>query len=361
MKFEVMAGGRGTKLWPASRDEAPKQFQKIIGDKTLFQLNVEGLLEKYKPEDIFISTNEDYVKYVKEQTPQLLEENYIIEPKLRKDTGPASGYAMLKVAHKYPDEVIMFYVQPVVVRTPNRKYLEMIEGIEQLVLRDGKLVTGGQIPRYAETGSDYLQLGHTVDAINDLDVHQIERFIDRPKTQEEADELISKVKISTHCNHYTWTADKLMDAFKELKPEWFDVLMEIKKVLGQEDEYEQVKEIYAKFEPGRIEELTKHLFDSQRAQIVILPFKWTHITTWRDVYEYSILEDIDPLQANVIDIDSKRILVKGGKKKLIATVGLEDIVIVDSDDILLVCSQKASNRVKEILGILEEKGLDHYI
>src|SRR5574339_244419 len=103
MKFVVMAGGLGTKLWPMSRDSKPKQFQPMVGTKTLIQQNIDSLLLKYDPKDIFISTNFQYLDYVRQQVPQIPAENYIIEPNLKKDTGPASGYAMLKVAQKFPD------------------------------------------------------------------------------------------------------------------------------------------------------------------------------------------------------------------------------------------------------------------
>jgi len=96
MKFIVMAGGLGTKLWPMSRDKKPKQFQPIVQGKTLVQANIEALLLKFKPEDIFIATNETYLPFIKDQVPLIPDENYIIEPNFKRDTGPAAGYAYLK-------------------------------------------------------------------------------------------------------------------------------------------------------------------------------------------------------------------------------------------------------------------------
>src|SRR3989339_1502272 len=105
MKLVLMAGGLGSKLWPYSRVKAPKQFVKIIGEKTLFQITVEQLLAKYSVDDIFVSVTEELVHFVEEQTPQLKKENYIIEP-MCLDTGPASCLAMAVVARRYPNEVV---------------------------------------------------------------------------------------------------------------------------------------------------------------------------------------------------------------------------------------------------------------
>ncbi|HQF36885.1 MAG TPA: sugar phosphate nucleotidyltransferase [Candidatus Dojkabacteria bacterium] len=358
MKLIVMAGGIGSKLWPVSRDDFPKQFIPIIDEKTLFQLNVEALLLKYKPSDIFISIAEHYIKYMKEQAPMIPEENYIIEPQLGKGTGPASGFAMLKVGMKYPDEVVMFYVQPVVVREPAEKYVEMIDGIEKTVKATGKFVTGGRALEFVDVGSDSLQLGKKIETNTGLDIYEISKFVhivDRMLSAEEAQKVYMEKDMIVHCNHYTWTPNKLLNAFKEIRSDWYDILMEIKKVIGTNDEYEKVCKIYSKFEVGRIEELTETLFNTNRALVVKLPFYWEHITTWENVYQYLLKNNKEKIiKKNVITLDCNGNLVMGDSKRVVAMIDVNNTVVIDTNDTLFICPRNKVGKIKELLTIMEK-------
>ncbi|MCA9379267.1 hypothetical protein KC640_02460 [Candidatus Dojkabacteria bacterium] len=362
MKFIVMAGGLGTKLWPMSRDSRPKQFQPILQGKTLLQANIDALLTKYSPQDIFIATNESYLPLIKEQVPMIPEENFIVEPSIRRDTGPASGYALLKVSAKYPTEPIMFYVQPVVVREPTEKYIEMIEGIESLLLRDRKLVSGGQKPDYPDVGSDYLQLGDTVESINGLEVHDVEKFVHRLGDFAKTRELLQNHVISTHCNHYSWFPNLALQAYQKYKPEWYELLMKIKDSFGREDERELTEKYYAEMQPGRIEEVTVNVFNNGEGQIVILPFKWTHISTWDDIYHFSEKDELgNHLEGDVVTLETGNTIVKSANGKLTAVVGLDDVVVVNTDDVVLVCRRDKSGDVKKILEQLKQEKKEQYL
>src|SRR3989337_1033174 len=104
MKIIVTAGGQGTKLWPYSRENKPKQFQSVVGDSTLYADTINMLLKKFQPEDIFISTKRKFIKYVSEQSPQIPLKNYIVEPDVAKDRGPGEGLAFLRLSIAHPDE-----------------------------------------------------------------------------------------------------------------------------------------------------------------------------------------------------------------------------------------------------------------
>jgi len=352
-----MAGGIGSKLWPLSRKKSPKQFLPIFNGKSLFQLNVEALLLRYTPSDIFVSISEDYLNYVRTQAPILLEENYIIEPKLNKDTGPASGYAMLKVARKYPNEVVMFYVQPVVIRTPAERYVQMIENIEELVKLTGKLVTGGIYPKFADIGSDLIKIDKNERVPSKEEVYRISEFLHVVNANMNRDELKRKYlngEYIIHCNHYTWKPQELLAAFKQFKPDWYDTLVEIESVLGTQNEYEKVKQIYDKFEAGRIELVTEHLFNSNKALAVILPFEWEHITTWENIYQYFKRTNTPLANCKTVSVDSNNNLIFTEKTKTVATIDVKNYVIVDMNDVLFICPRSKIFRIKELVNKLEE-------
>lgn len=364
MKFVVMAGGNGTKLWPVSREDAPKQFYPLIGKKTLFQLNVEALLERHSPNDIYVSTTQKLAHFVLEQAPQIPGENYIIEPPLGKDTGPASGFAMLKIKQKFPDEVVMFYVQTPITRNPTDKYLDMIETMEELVKTEGKLVTGTNIPRYVETGSDLLKLGEGNTHKNGHVFHEVTGFVDVVKdrmTHEQVETIMKNSVVGTHCNHNTWTPNSLLAAIQELRPDWYEILMRIENEFGKENEESNIEEIYAEFEPGRIELITRELMKQGKVLAVVLPYKWTHITTWNDVASYYKDEAIPTHQTQVIEVDSTNNLVLSDTKKLVALIGLENIAVIETPDSILIVPKNQANKVKEVHDILKTRGEEEYL
>ena len=262
---------------------------------------------------------------------------------------------------RWPDEVVMYYVQSVVVRSPVEKYLEMVEVFETLVKRDGKFITGGKLPLYPETGSDYLMLGDRVAGCGALDVFNASKFVERTKTLEESQLLMNKHRLSLHCNHSTWTPRAFLSACKEIRPDWYEVAMKIKEVLGDSNETEKIKQIYSEFEPGNVELLTRTLYDRGEAQVAILPFSWAHITTWNDLLEYFNSSGIPAQRGDVVLTDSRDTLVLGQKGKVIAGIGLEDFVVVDTPDALLICPKNQSGKLEGVLKDLSAKGLGEYL
>lgn len=358
MKFIVFAGGQGTKLWPLSRESKPKQFQPVVGDKTLFRQNVEALLTEYGSQDIFVSTKEKYVEYVTEQAPEIALENIIVEPDVAKNTGPATGFAIVKVAMKYPDEPFMI-VQADCLRKPDEKFIEMIKLADDIVRKEKKLVTGGQKAMYPDMGIDYLLLGDPVDNPAGVDVFKIKKFVPRMGTLEETEKLISNFGIATHSNHYCWYPNLMLEAYKKYNPEWYASLMEIKKVLGAKDEAAEIKRIYSLMKNGPIEDVTRHIFD--QSYVIINPFKWMDMGTWGAIHEYLAAPNQVYMEGNVLAIDSKNSFIKGNEKKLTAVIGVDDLLVIDTFDALLICPKSKAQDVKKIVDHLKEEGKALYL
>lgn len=362
MKFVIMVGGLGSKLWPLSRVKAPKQFIKIVGEKTLFQMSVDYLLKRYTVSDIFVATTEDVVAMAKEQVPEIPDENYIIEPMMR-DTGPASCYAMAKVAAKYPDEVVYFYVQAVCTRDPADRYLDMIEEMEKLVISEGKLVTGTIIPKYAEMGSDLFKLSEKRSLESGMDVYEVSEFINVVKermTLEQVKEISSKYTVGTHTNHYTWRPKEFFEAIKQIRPDWYQVIEELRLNFGKDNEKEKTREIYGKFEPNRFEVVTTELIKEGGLMAIKLPYDWVHITTWDDVYRYRLSKNIPVTEGELIEVESGDNLVLTKKDKLVSLVGMKDIVVVDTEDAIFIAPRSMVGKVKEITDRLQEEKYQKY-
>lgn len=360
MKFIVTAGGQGTKIWPYSRKDKPKQFQNIVGNESLFAYNVKTLLKKYTPQDIYISTKKSYVDYVKEQAPQIPENNYIIEPDIPRHRGPAEGLAFLVLSIKHPDEPF-FLVQSDCIRLPENKYLQMIEACDKLAQKDKKFITGGIRPSFPQLGVDYFRVkSHDVTNDDDIEILEIEEFVYRNNDYEQTKLLVEEQKIVTHCNHACWYPNLIMAAYKKHRPDWYEALMQIKECFGKQDEENLIEQIYSSMSAEPTEKVTEHVFAD--GYVVNLPFKWIDIGTWNSLYEYASKGGKNHEDGQVISIESTGTLVKSdNSKKLIVAMGLSDMVIVDTADVLLVVPRNKADRIKDIHNELEQQKLEEYL
>lgn len=353
MKIIITCGGQGTKLWPYSRQNQPKQFQPIIGEKSSYQIAIESLLTEFLPEDIYISTKHKFIKYISEQSPQIPLKNYIVEPDIALDRGPGEGLAFLRLSMLHPNEPF-FYVQADMVREPAEKFILMIRAAEKIVTETGKYITGGVKATTANMGADYLELGGVVQ--NDtVDAYEITKFHYRKNTVRETRELVENFRVVTHWNHLCWYPTKVIEAYKQYRPDWYEALMKIRECIDQPGEQEAIRQIYESMQKGPTEDVTRHIMDSGEAIVILLPFKNTDVGTWESVREFSEDEDGNHFDANVLAIDSRGTLVKTrDKTKLIAIAGLRDMVIVDSDDALMILPREELDKIKEIQTRLQD-------
>ncbi len=358
MKFIVTAGGQGTKIWPLSREAKPKQFQAIVGKKPLYQETVESLLKSYKARDVYISTKKRYHHIAKAQSPQIPEQNYILEPDITKDRGPGEGIAFLTMQMKHPDEPFMI-IQSDVLRVPEEKFLKTIEEAEKIEIRDKKFITGGVKATYPILGIDYLRLGKRI-LTNNIEVYKTDEFIPRNENYQETKKLIHNFHVATHSNHNCWYPELMLEAYKKYRPDWYNALIKIKDLLHRKGSEDKIEAIYSQMEAGPTELVTNHLFKG--CYTILLPFKWTDIGTWDSVFEFIDPEGGLHIDANALTVDTQDALIKSDNdQKIIAVCGLKDLVVIDTEDALLVCSKSRASEVKQIVNLLKEKKLKKYL
>ncbi|MFH1546929.1 MAG: hypothetical protein ABIC57_00410 [bacterium] len=372
MVFIIPAGGQGEKLWPYSRKDFPKTFQKLFGDRSLMRRIVDTLLKIAKPSDIYISTKGMYLDVVTKDIPEIPKENYLIEPNFFKNRGPGEGYAFMMLTIIRPDEPFMI-VQPDCIREPEEKFLEMIKEMEKLVTRDKKFISGG-IPAIntelgTDRGVDYLILGEKINLNTNLEVYSVKQYVSREDTSPEALKTVKENKVSAHSNHNCWYPELMMAAYKKYRPDWYDSLMKIKSYVGKPNEksakggpasgWEKTNEIYETMEPGATEEVTKHVFKD--GYIINHAFKWYDMGTWESVYLYLNKDGKYKPEGNTVSIDTKGTLVKTHGNKLVATLGVKGLVIVETDDVVLVADRKKVGDMKLVLEKIKEEKKDKYL
>lgn len=359
MKILVTAGGQGTKMWPYSRQDKPKQFQPIIGDLSSYEQTIKTLLKEFTPEDIYISTKRKFIKYVSEQSPQIPLKNYIVEPDVAKDRGPGEGLAFVRLALSHPDEPF-FLVQADCLRDPEEGFLQMIRQAEKLVVEHKKLVTGGIKATEPNMGVDYLKLGKQITGAKEA--FEIEEFLFRRGTLRETRELVENFHVVAHCNHTCWYPELMLEAYKQYRPDWYEVLMQIKDVMDKPGEQEAIEQLYAHMEKGPTEDVTTHVMNSGKAMVMLLPYKWTDVGTWGSVYDFFETGAENYTDGNVVSVGTTGSLIKtSSKSKLVAVAGMKDVVIVDTDDVLLVVPKEDIDKIKDVQKILDERAETNYL
>lgn len=360
MKIIVTAGGQGTKLWPYSRKDKPKQFQPIVGNISTYEQTIKTLLEQYEPEDIFISTKRRFIKYVSEQSPQIPLRNYVVEPDIAKDRGPAEGLAFLRLSVEHPKEPF-FLVQADCIREPADKFLQMMKDAEGLVKERQCFVTGGIKATEPNMGADYLQLGKQLSA-NGQEVYEIDKFLFRRSSLKETKELIENYHVVAHCNHTCWYPGLMLEAYKKYRPDWHEALMKIKSNFGKAGEDQAIEKIFSTMEKGPTEEVTQEVMNNENAVAILLPYKWIDVGTWESVHEFFSNGNENYEDGNIVSINTKGTLIKtSNKQKIITVAGVEDLIIVDTNDALLIIPRAKADQLKEIQNILAEKSKNQFL
>jgi mannose-1-phosphate guanylyltransferase len=365
MKILVTAGGQGTKLWPYSRQNKPKQFQPIIGDKSSYEETIELLLTEFQPEDIYISTKRKFIKYVSEQSPQIPLRNYIVEPDVAKDRGPGEGLAFLRLSVDHPGEPF-FLIQADCIRQPEKEFMKMIHDAGQIVARDRRLITGGIKALEPNLGVDYLKLGERVQGKNNQELYPVGEFVYRGSTYRQTKQLIERYDVVAHAQHYCWYPELMLEAYQKYQPEWHEALMKIRDTFGEPGEDAAINEIYHQMEKGPTEEVTKHVFNAGEGQVILLPFQWTDIGTWGSVYEHLVDDEYGRKNhvegAKLVAVDTEGTLVKSDHAgKLVAVAGVEGLVIIDTEDALLIVPKNKIEKIKDIQAALQEREETEYL
>jgi mannose-1-phosphate guanylyltransferase len=345
----IICGGFGTKLWPISRQHKPKHFLPLIEGKSLFQLNYETLTTKFKPEEIYVSTNEDQASLAQAQIPEIPIENYILEPEMR-NQGPATGLIAATLFKKgFADEPFMI-IQADDLREPAESFIKMMMDCDLLARKEEKYITGGFKPDYPIMGVDYLIKGERVTGENEVGIYKIDKFVWR-STKEQTEELIKEGNALVHTNHTCMTPKNLLKMLEKYKPEWHGPLM---KIIDGAD----VKTEYLNMPPGPIEDVTEKVHAAGESLVVELPFRWFDIGTFESLSKYLKEKGFYKSGENVVDLNGKDNFVRlDDPNKVVALVGVDNLIVVDTGDALLICQKDQTGQVGEALKEIKKRNL----
>jgi mannose-1-phosphate guanylyltransferase len=352
----VMAGGVGTRLWPLSRRRSPKQLLALTGDTSLLQQTVARLNSLLKPHDIYVITSQAHVRATQEQLPQLPEDNVLGEP-LARSTGVAAGLATV-LARRESDEVAVVL--------PADHFLadeEAFTGaIRQAITaaERGYLVTLGVPPKHAATGYGYIKVGERLHEA--VSTALVERFVEKPDA-EQAESFLEEGDYLWNAGIFVWRVYAFRQALERFQPELAAALDRIGALNRTPGWMSDVREILEPILAVQIDAgIAERAAAEGRVAVVPLDAGWSDIGSWSALLEALSSQSGDSLVASGehLDRDSKRVLVHGGER-LIVTIGLEDVIIVDTPDALLVCARERAEEIKPVLDEIARKAGDRYL
>lgn len=350
----IMAGGKGERFWPRSRISIPKQFLSLTDDgKTMIQLTVERIRPLVELEDIYIATNEAYRELVLSQLPGLPPENILCEPAGR-NTAPCIGLGAVHIRSKYEDATMIVLPSDHLVKV-QEVFLETFRKACETAEAGANLVTVGITPNYPEVGYGYIKYCKEKTL---KDAYEVERFVEKPNLQK-AEEYLNSGEYLWNSGMFVWKISTILENFQKLMPDMYAGLSVIASAIGTPQEEEVLAEEFVKLASESVD----YGIMEKASNIYILPgsFGWDDVGSWLAVERIKKNdENQNVVNGNVVTVNTKNCTIEG-QEKLIAAVGLTDTVIVDTQDVTLVCAKTHAGEIKQVLAQLREKNMNQYL
>jgi len=356
----IMAGGSGTRFWPLSRQLFPKQLLKIIGDETLIQQTMRRVVNAAPPERVMISTNPAQAESIRVQLSEwkdALKDNFVLEPEGR-NTAPAIALVALELVRRDPHAVMLVVPADHIVKG-QRDFDEAVALAASLAL-DGVLVTFGIKPIRPETGYGYIkpEKKTVLAKRGKLKGHPVARFVEKPNAAKAA-QYLKAGDYYWNSGMFIWRAATILDEIRRHQPVLGRGIEKIRLLIEQGATRAAIDEEYRTLPSVSIDNGVME--KSSKAAMVPVSFSWSDVGSWGSLDEVAAKDKAGNIVGGrVVDIDSQRSVVYGDRR-VVATIGLMDMVVVDTPDATLVCPKSRAQDVKKVVEILKQQGAPEHL
>lgn len=352
----IMAGGIGSRFWPMSRSNYPKQFLDILNTgQTLIQQTFTRYNKLVPAENIFIITTREYVQNVKQQLPELPPENILAEPS-RKNTAPCIAYIAFKLYQKDP-QALMIAAPADNLITDTSHFIKTATKAFHFVDSINALVTIGIKPTYPNTGYGYIQ--HDTPEVAP-GVHKVKTFTEKPNL-ELAKTFLASGDFLWNAGIFTWKVKNVLTAFEKFLPEMYEVFAAEKDKFNTPQEEEAIENIYPQCTNISIDFGIMESADN--VYVIPATFAWSDLGTWNSAWENMEKDKNKNAIAgdHVMVIDAKNTVVHVPDNKLVVLQGLDDYIVVDTKDVLLICKKEKEQDIKEYVAEVKRHKGDKYL
>jgi mannose-1-phosphate guanylyltransferase len=354
----IMAGGKGTRFWPRSREKMPKHLLDIVCERTIIQETIDRVAPLIPAENILIVTGASHADELMKQVPQIPEKNIIIEP-VGRNTAPCIGLAALYIKRKSPDDVMAVLPADHLIADAER-FRHVLSAAAEMARRGDYLLTIGITPTCPETGYGYLEKGPRKTTVRGEDFYAVKSIREKPALPQ-AKAFLERGGFYWNSGMFIWRVDTIVEALKKWLPDLHRGLSEIEPALGSNQEKSVIEHVY-----NKIHSISIDYGVMEKAENVLLvkgDFGWSDMGSWDALWE--VLEkDEDGNAAHVqgcfVGVDSRNSLIHS-PRKLVALVGVEDLIVVETEDSLLVCKRGCSQDVKKVVETLDAKKMKDYL
>lgn len=349
----IMAGGGGTRFWPLSRHTQPKQLLNLSGKDLMINETVDRIATVCDKGDIFIVTNVDQVPKMREATSGRVQSDHILSEPSARNTAACIGYAAIEILEKYGDGIMCISPADHFIKN-QAAFTETLERAVEIAENEDCLLTLGITPTFPSTGYGYIKYDR--DAAGQA--APVLEFKEKPD-EETAKEYLASGQYAWNSGMFVWKASVIYEAFRELLPEVYACLEKIRAALNTPEEAQTIAEIYPTIPSISVD--YGIMEKSRNVKVIAAEMGWNDVGAWDNLgVIYDADENGNIHAGKAIDIDAKNNITYS-QKRLIASVGVENLIIVETDDAILVCDKNKAQDVKKVVDELKESGEDEYL
>ena len=354
----IMAGGKGTRFWPLSTEDQPKQLLSLVGDTSLLEQAVACITPLMPLEDIYVVTGESLVSATKHHLPDLPSENIIVEP-VGRNTLPCIGLAALYLKKREGDDAVMVVLPADSVIQHQERFRKLLQYAANIAANDDVLITFGVTATRPETGYGYIHIGATAHTADDFQAFQVRQFVEKPD-RETVEKYLESREYLWNSGMFVWRVDLILNAIKTYQVSIYQQLMEIDAAIGTASEAEAISHAYSQMEGISVD----YGVMEKAKDVLVIPadIGWNDVGGWGAMHELCERDASgNSVRGKHIGIDTQDCIIFNQtaqnpdviEGKLIATIGVSDLVIVESECAVLVCPIDRVQEVKDLVEKLE--------
>jgi len=352
----VMAGGKGTRFWPKSRLRTPKQLQRIVSNKTMIAQALGRLSPIVPPSRVIVVTHRDQFKAARRCLPKVPKSNFIIEA-VGRNTAPCILVASLWIKKKDPDALTVVLPADHIIQN-KKEFQKDLRAAVSFAKQRGAHITFGIKPNSANTGYGYIERARRVSCQKGVNIYKVKKFTEKPILRR-AEQFVKSGRYYWNSGMFVWSCDTIIESYRKHLPRIYRALKGYEDVISGFLRAKFIKRAYRKIPSVSVD---YGIMERTRSAFVLQAmFDWSDVGSWRE------LENLWPKDKNknacrgrVIAFDSKNNILFSDKR-LVASVGLKDMIVVETDDAVLVCPKSCAQDVKHLVELMARKRMDNYL